>query len=586
MMDAQMRRLRAMGELEAVRSDIQGLAQTLDGLGLWQPSAGLKRSCSEALRILDRLAERFDRKLVVTLVGPSGSGKSTLLNALAGDDQLSPAGHRRPTTEQVVVFCRRADDAQQLVTHLGPDNVRIRASAAAETLENVVLIDTPDTDSTHQERHLPIIHKAIAMSDVLVCVFDGENPKRRDHTDLLAPLVRRFSGENLVVAVNKCDRLDESELTATIMPEFQRYIREAWSVEPTAVVYVSARSRLRQPQWDEDARPRHARDQFDRLQRLIVETFNQSGYSVDRRLDNARNLRQYLQESVRGAAQMEQAHLEAAIRDMAAAKNEAMRQALSAFQDHDASLSAGINVRLYQHLAQRWLGPVGWLLALWTRILVLGTGIAALLRFGNPVRQLLGAVSAVRHFAESKKDVDAADRGTGTATALHRYDSAIARTWPDIAENLIKGRFSTSVRDIQRAPGHGDAIGQQLSHIWNNALEEELARAGRKLSGGLLQLIFNLPVLAILSYAGWLTVVAFFGGAILGSDFFLHAFWAVVLVLFLCFFLLQGVVRLAAGKHRLTRRVFSRVRETAARQRDLPDSPVWEQAHAVLALGV
>jgi predicted GTPase len=108
-------------------------------------------------------------------------------------------------------------------------NIRIRASEAAEVLENVILIDTPDTDSTHQDRHIPIIHQAITLSDVLVCVFDGENPKRRDHTDFLAPYVRLFSGESLVVAVNKCDRLAESELTETIMPEFARYIRDAWS---------------------------------------------------------------------------------------------------------------------------------------------------------------------------------------------------------------------------------------------------------------------------------------------------------------------------------------------------------------------
>mgnify|MGYP000382120020 CR=1 FL=1 len=30
------------------------------------------------------LAERFDRKLVVTLVGPSGSGKSTLMRIICG----------------------------------------------------------------------------------------------------------------------------------------------------------------------------------------------------------------------------------------------------------------------------------------------------------------------------------------------------------------------------------------------------------------------------------------------------------------------------------------------------------------------
>ncbi len=585
MMDAQMARLRAMGELETVRSDIQGLAGTLAGISLWRPAVGMGKACDEALIMLARLVERLDRKLVVTLVGPCGSGKSTLLNALAGADDLSPSGHRRPTTENVVAFCRQSADAAQLVDQLGPENIRIRASQAAEALENVILIDTPDTDSTHQDRHIPIIHKAITLSDVLVCVFDGENPKRRDHTDFMTPYVRLFSGESLVVAVNKCDRLAEAELTGTIMPEFTRYIREAWSAEPAAVLCVSARSHLKDPGWDREAPPKHDRNQFDQLRQLIVDTFNRSGFSVDRRLENARSLRAYLQQTVRDEAQKEKTWLDTAMGQMAAAEAEAMQQAVAAFRVDGSALASGINVRLYQQLAQRWLGPVGWLVAVWTRILVFGTGIASLLRFGNPVRQIFGAVSAVRQHADSKKAMDAADRGTGAGMALQRYDSAIARTWPDIAETLIRARFAPAVRDAHRAPGYGEEVGQRLSHIWNDVLEEELARAARRLSGGLLQLVFNLPVLGVLGYAGWLTAVNFFLGTVLSGDFFLHAFWTIVLVLLLSFFLLQAVIRLAAGKDRLLERVFSRVREAVAQQRSLSDNPVWQQANTIIKLG-
>jgi len=585
MMDAQMARLRAMGELETVRTDIQGLAETLKGVSLWRPAVGMRKACDESLLMLDRLVERFDRKLVITLVGPSGSGKSTLLNALAGQDNLSLSGHRRPTTEHVVVFCRQSTDARQLVDQLGLENIRIHASEAAEALENVILIDTPDTDSTHQDRHIPIIHKAITLSDVLVCVFDGENPKRRDHTDFLAPYVRLFSGESLVVAVNKCDRLAESELTDTIMPEFSRYIRDAWSAKPAAILSVSARSHLKDPGWDPAAMPKHDRNQFDQLQQLIVGTFNRSGFSVDRRLENARSLRAYLQQTVRGEAEKGKKHLDEAIGQMAASEAEAMRQAVTAFRGDGNALMPGINVRLYQQLAQRWLGPVGWLVAVWTRILVFGSGIASLLRFGNPVRQIFGAVSAVRHYADSKKAMDAADRGSGAGMALHRYDSAIARAWPDIAETLIKARFAPSVREATHAPGYGEEIGQRLSQIWNDALEDELAKAGRRLSGGLLQLVFNLPVLGILGYAGWLTAVNFFSGSILSSNFFLHAFWTIVLILFLSFFLLQGVIRLAAGKERLLERIFARVREAVDEQRNLSENPVWQQANTIVRLG-
>ena len=118
-----------------------------------------------------------------------------------------------------------------------------------------------------------------------------------------------------------------------------------------------------------------------------------------------------------------------------------------------------------------------------------------------------------------------------------------------------------------------------------NALDDELARAGRRLSSGLLQLVFNLPVLGILGYAGWLTALNFFAGSILSSDFFLHAFWTIVLVLFLSFFLLQWVIRLAAGKERLLERVFSRVRDAVDQQRNLSESPVFKQANTIIRLG-
>ena len=323
--------LRAMAELETVRADIQDLAETLERIPLWRPAAGLKKSCQAALGILDRLAERLDRKLVITLVGPCGSGKSTLLNALAGVDDLSLSGHRRPTTQNVVAFCRQPEDARQLAEQLDAADLRIRTREGAIGLENVILIDTPDTDSTHQERHIPLVRQAIGLSDVLICVFDGENPKRRDHTDFLAPYVRLFSGSSLVVAVNKCDRLDEKELTDTIMPEFADYIRKAWSVEPAAIFCLSARSHLQHPGWDADAGPKHGRDQFDQLQRLIRETFNASGFSVDRRLENARSIRDDLHHSVREEAGRESKSLKAAMERIAACETEAMGRAMEAF---------------------------------------------------------------------------------------------------------------------------------------------------------------------------------------------------------------------------------------------------------------
>ena len=257
--------LKVFGKIEGYKNDLHMLGTVLDSLTLWRPARALQKQCDEAVRMIDDIAERFDRKLVVTIVGPCGAGKSTLLNALAGIDDLSPAGHQRPTTSRVIVFSGDHQDAEQLVTALGKEAVEVRSSPAAAILEHVLLIDTPDTDSAAYQTHGPLVRQAIARSDMLICVFDSENPKRKDHVDFLAPFISKFSGESLVAVVNKGDRQDEEELKNRILPDFADYLQTAWPTEVDRMLCVSARRHLQNPRFDDTAAPRHEFDQFDEL---------------------------------------------------------------------------------------------------------------------------------------------------------------------------------------------------------------------------------------------------------------------------------------------------------------------------------
>ena len=96
--------LKALGEIEGFKNDLNMMRLTMGAVPLWLPATPLIKQCDEAIRMIDDLTDRFDQKLVVTIVGPCGAGKSTLLNALAGVDDLSPAGHQRPTTGHLIVF--------------------------------------------------------------------------------------------------------------------------------------------------------------------------------------------------------------------------------------------------------------------------------------------------------------------------------------------------------------------------------------------------------------------------------------------------------------------------------------------------
>ena len=104
--------LKALGKIAECKNDLQQLSAELGHAPLWLPGRSLEKQCHQATGMIDGIAERFERKLVLTLVGPSGSGKSTLLNALAGVDNLSPTGHQRPTTGHVIVFS--SDDQDDL----------------------------------------------------------------------------------------------------------------------------------------------------------------------------------------------------------------------------------------------------------------------------------------------------------------------------------------------------------------------------------------------------------------------------------------------------------------------------------------
>ncbi len=577
--------IKARGEIEGFENEVRMLSASIDAAPLWRPGVILKKQCEEVLRLICSLEERFDRKLLVSIIGPCGSGKSTLLNALAGVDNLSEASYDRPTTRNLVVLSREEADAALLITHLGAENVDIRSSHAAAALEHILLIDTPDTDSTAQDAHIPIVHKAIELSDVLICLFNAENPKRKDYVDFLAPYVQRFDGESLICVANRCDRLDERDLKEVILPEFLRYIGDAWERPVERVLCISARRHLHNPNWDPKAEPRHDFDEFDILQEMVFGAFNKAGYVIDRRLENARSLRDYVKDEVRSEIEKDWERLEDARDRITNTEKRAAKDALAALKVNDTRQLIGVNVLLYQKLAQRWLGPVGWLIALWARILIFGTGIAAIFRLGNPITQITGMVSSLMHFKESNAAIAETGKPEKVDAALRDYRFAIMRRWPDIGESLVTSRFDPSVRNVEKLLPDSETLNQELSALWKESLDGEIENVARNLSGLIMQFLFNIPVIAIMGYTGWITAKAFFAENFLTSDFFLHAFLTIGIVLFLCFFIFQGCVRMFAGTERISGRAFEMVKSRIEGVQPVAMNPVGEQVDAVLRLG-
>lgn len=558
--------------LEAIAAEIAGLQARLERIPLWLPAAALSRRCAETLRCVRAIEERLEHPLRVVLVGPSGAGKSTLANALAGGQELSPAGRRRPTTERVTVLGSSREEAEQLARILGGD---AEVVCDAGLPAGMILVDTPDTDSVGAGRHRPAVERAVEEADALLCVFDAENPRRRDAIDRLEPLVRRFDGLSVAIVVNKCDRLDEKDCRRTVLPDFRAHLSASWGMDPGEPLAVSARRHLREPAWDPAAGPRHDHDRFEDLRNRLAAAAASGPARVGRRLENAARLRDALFEEVNAALEAHREPLAAARAALERAQAEGLQAALAALEAGEGFAAGEAASWLQRKLAAAWSGPLGWLLLLWARLSGPGEGILGRLapwRIAAPRRRAARERLAVPSAAVEE--------------AVRVFRMRLLAGWPEAAGGLVEGGFDPAVRE-QRLP---DEVAERsvapLLARFPGVLEEILAETARRFSAWPVQALFNAPVVGMLLWIGGQTVVSFFGGRILPGDYFTHGFWATVLVGLLSFTALQVALRPAANPRRLLRR--ARARFSAAAARDLgrlPVHPLTAQLERVLELG-
>jgi small GTP-binding protein len=582
--EAQYSSIKAIGKIESIKNEIEQMDQFLDSAMLWSPASTLKKQCREVIGMIDALQERFEHKLVVTLIGPSGSGKSTLLNALAGVDHLSQTGHQRPTTRHLVILSSEQQNAEQLQREIGSEKVHIVTSKASSALEHIIIIDTPDTDSTEQEQHIPMVKHTIELSDILICLFDAENPKRKDYVDFLSPYVQLFHGDAIIVVLNKCDRQREQDLKENIVPDFGTYLQKAWEKPVHHLLCICARNHLKNPDWDPKAIPLHHFDQFDKLKDVIMGTFNRAAYVIDSRLENALNLKNFLFKEIQTEAQNDAKILKYAKEQLVALEREAVKEAAISFRTKDSDRFLGINVLLYQQLAQKWFGPVGWLIAMWARILIIGTGMAAIFRFGNPIRQIWGIISSLMHFKTSQAAVAKANSSQKAESSSRLYRLSILKQWPVIAEAMIKGRFDYSVRNPETAGKDNDSITHTISSLWLDALDESILKTANRFSGFFLQFIFNIPTLGILGHAAYLTTIHYFAGNYFSTEFFIHAFLTMIIILFLSFFILQVLIRIFGGTRQITNRTFHLMKSRMEPWPGTVSNPLINQIQSVLVL--
>lgn len=543
--------LKAHSRMSIYRDAIKSIQDQAGAAPRWHPAQALRSECKAAIDLLDKMTERLDRKLVVTLLGPSGAGKSTLLNALSGNDHLSQAGNDRPTTREVVVFCQSRADADILLDDLGPHTLTVIPQPDAEGLDHVILVDTPDMDSTESIAFHPIIEKTIALTDILVCVLNAENPKRRDTIVFLKRFVDLFPGTSLYMVLNRCDRLPQNELTDIIVPDLKGHLEASWRRPVDSIFCTSARSHLKEPRWPEGEKPLHAFDQYEQLRELIFGNLSRGGRFVDVRTQRAERLvdliRQSAHHGVAGVAE----GLLAAREDIIELENQATLAATTTLRETGTDMLSGIQAMFYQNLAGRWWGPIGLLVALWARFLMAGAGVVATLRFGNPLVQIWGLLSSLVRYRKTRSAVEEATTGGDMAPAMLKYRYAIQQAWPDIATRLTRLGFDSQVRSVAAILPEEKDLMERLSSAWKSKLATVMERRASAVSGFFLQLIFNLPSLAVMGLFTYQSVTSFLLQETLPTGYFLHAGVSILMVWLLSFVLLQVIVRFASSRNLL-----------------------------------
>ncbi len=558
------------GRLEDARVSLESLRAELALAPRWRPSRSLGAQCDEALGLIADMRQRLRRKLVIVLVGPTGAGKSTLLNALAGVDGLSSSSVKRPTTREVVVFCRDRDDATPITERLGGERVQVVSSPAAAALDHVILVDTPDINSAEAAAHQPIVEAVLAQADVMLCVFNVENPKARSEADYLARFVSAFPSRLVIAVLNHCDRQDERELKDDIRPDFVRHLATAWHREATAVLCVSARRNLRLPAWPAGAEPRHDFDEFPALRELLFGSLNRASAVLDARIERASHL--VLAVTAAVAARARETDLDQVRSRIVQLHKQALVAAAGALGDAAQSLGLGTDALFYQRLANAWWGPVGWLVGLWARLLIVGAGMSNMLRFGNPLRQLWGMVTTLARFKQARSDIDDAQGGVGVDLAALRYRDSYERAWPELAESLIASGFDPALRDPGKVVALPAELERTLSAGWNDALTHALDRATARLSGLWLQVFLNAWVLVPAVFVAIRSVVRFIAGEILSGDWFNHALITIVLLWLIAFVVFQIGAR-ALGGRRLVRGAFAGLLESLRGGHEVMGSP-------------
>ncbi|MBI3118441.1 MAG: 50S ribosome-binding GTPase [Candidatus Hydrogenedentes bacterium] len=442
-------------------------------------------------------SERVEDVLIVALAGGSGVGKSTLLNALAGDT-LAETSAMRPCTAVPTVY--------------HPPGVKLEFEGwrhiSGSALEQLVIIDTPDSDTILREHRERVVQVLAKCDLILLC---GSQEKYLDEATW--SLLRPLQEERAFICV---------ETKAT--PEVPS-IREHWlgrlaeqDFQVLDYFRVSALRSLDRKIAGRALSPEEL--DFPRL-----EVFLRDELSHERIVRIKRsNVAGLMMKTVASLCErMEEAgpRLAAVVEEIANANRDLARESLEVVERRLFAESHLWNYALGREISLRAKGIVGTLFRVLEGLRSLPARMAGWLPGIRGVGLGRRAASVL-----TSREMIQDDLQIATEEVALRYEAQHS----EVALALTRAEFEVP----DSAPGlqeYREALNHRVTQVLRGPARDGIIRYARGLTSWPLTLLLDLPPLAFFLYAAYIILNTYFHATVLDIAFLVHSASVIGIVL-------------------------------------------------------